>query len=202
MPVRAAGTPHAAAVAGLAALALGGCQMTAAKTTPDASVKVVAAPSPQERDCLTRAMYFEANRSDDDGLLAVGTVVMNRLDSRDFPDSICGIVGQKRQFAEGVMTKPMKPSERERVEAVADALLAGKRHEKVAAALHFHVGGRTYRFPRMHYLIAAGGNRFYEKTDRAGNRPEKDPSAVVETPRGLVPVRVAFAAMASDTQGE
>lgn len=177
----------------LVGASLGGCQSIGDTKASVGSAKVVSAPSLSERDCLTRAMYFESNRSDDDGLLAVGTVVMNRLDSRDFPDSICGVVGQKRQFAEGVMTKPMKATERERVEKVADALLAGDRHEKVGAALHFHIAGRTYRYPRMHYLIAAGGNRFYEKTDRDGNRPDKLPDAVVKTATGLVPVKVAFA---------
>lgn len=41
--------------------------------------------SDAERDCLGRAMYFESNRSDSDGLVAVGTVVMNRLENAVFP---------------------------------------------------------------------------------------------------------------------
>ena len=61
------------------------------------------------RDCLARAMYFESNRSSDDGMLAVGTVVMNRVADREYPKSVCGVVGQKNQFAPGVLVKPMKP---------------------------------------------------------------------------------------------
>ena len=30
-------------------------------------------------DCMTRVMYFESNRSSAEGMLAVGTVVMNRV---------------------------------------------------------------------------------------------------------------------------
>lgn len=168
--------------------------MTTASLGP--APKVVAAPSPHEKDCLTRAMYFEANRSSDDGLLAVGTVVMNRLDSPAFPASICGIVGQPRQFAEGVLRRPMKDGEKERVEKVATALLAGKRHPEVKGALHFHIAGRTYRYPNMRYVAATGGNRFYEKTDRSGNRPPIFPRAVVKMKEGLVPVQLAFAEMA------
>ncbi|MDD9332228.1 MAG: cell wall hydrolase, partial [Bartonella sp.] len=32
-----------------------------------------------ERQCLMRAMYFESNRSSREGMIAVGTVVMNRV---------------------------------------------------------------------------------------------------------------------------
>ena len=52
-----------------------------------------------ERTCLVRAMYFESNRSSRDGLMAVGTVVMNRVASQCFPNTICGVVGQPGQFA-------------------------------------------------------------------------------------------------------
>ena len=183
-------------LAGLPAVGLGGCQsMTTASL---GAPKVVAAPTAREKECLTRAMYFEAKRSDDDGLLAVGTVVMNRLDSPSFPDSICGIVGQNRQFAQGVMTKPMQDGEKARVEKVAVALLAGKRHPGVKNALHFHVAGRSYGYPNMHYVAMTGGNRFYEKTDRAGNRPAGLPHAVCKTNEGLVPVRLAFAKLEPD----
>ena len=47
-----------------------------------------------QRQCLVRAMYFESNRSSTDGMLAVGSVVMNRVKSPEFPDTICGVVGR------------------------------------------------------------------------------------------------------------
>ncbi|ODR95198.1 hypothetical protein AUC70_05720 [Methyloceanibacter stevinii] len=60
------------------------------------------AATTDERECLVRAMYFESNRSSYDGSMAVGTVVMNRLESERFPNTICGVVGQHKQFAPGV----------------------------------------------------------------------------------------------------
>src|SRR5687767_4588561 len=79
--------------------------------------------------CMARAMYFESNRASDEGMLAVGTGVMNRLESGKYPKAVCGVVGQKKQFAPGVLSKPMKegPS-RARAERMARAVLAGKRH--------------------------------------------------------------------------
>lgn len=177
--------------ASLIAASLGGCQSM--RTAGLGEPKVVAAPTARDKDCLTRGMYFEANRSDEDGLLAVGTVIMNRLNAPGQPDSLCGVVGAPRQFAQGVLTKPMKEGEKERVEKVAVAILGGARHPGVKNAMHFHVTGRTYRYPNMHYVVATGGNRFYEKTDKAGNRPQALPEAVCKKDGGLVPLKVAFA---------
>jgi spore germination cell wall hydrolase CwlJ-like protein len=108
-------------------------------------------------------MYFESNRSSDDGLLAVGTVVMNRRESGAYPHTICGVVGQPGQFASGVLDKPMSDRERGRVEQIADAILAGQRHPGVRRAMFFHTAGLWFPYRNMHYVLVAGGNAFYEK---------------------------------------
>ncbi len=149
----------------LACGGLGGCNT--ASPTVTGSIpgrKPALAVNDAERDCLGRAMYFESNRSDPEGLLAVGTVVMNRLESAAFPGGICEVVGQPRQFAEGVLTKPMnEPKSLEKVADVADAVLAGERHPKVGQAMYFHTAGRRFHYDNMHYVAVAGGNAFYEK---------------------------------------
>ena len=109
-------------------------------------------------------MYFESVRSSDDGMLAVGTVVMNRRASGKYPSSICGVVGQRNQFAPGVLSKPMtEKKSRERAERVAGQVMSGKRHRGVGNAMFFHTAGRTYRFENMHYVAIEGGNAFYER---------------------------------------
>jgi cell wall hydrolase len=117
-----------------------------------------------ERQCMARAMYFESVRSSDDGMLAVGTVVMNRAKSGKYPKTICGVVGQRNQFAPGVLSKPMTEGKsRERAERIAGQVLSGKRHRGVGNAMFFHTAGRTYRFENMHYVAIEGGNAFYER---------------------------------------
>ena len=117
-----------------------------------------------DRQCLARAMYFESIRSSDDGMLAVGTVVINRVQSGKYPKTVCGVVGQKNQFAPGVLTRPMTEGKsRERAERIAGQVLSGKRHRGVGKAMFFHTAGRTYRYSNMHYLLVAGGNAFYER---------------------------------------
>jgi spore germination cell wall hydrolase CwlJ-like protein len=116
------------------------------------------------RQCLTRAMYFESNRSSEEGMLAVGTVVMNRMADPGYPKSVCAVVGQKNQFADGVMWKPMKEKRSmARAAQVADAVLAGQRHPGVRSAKHFHTAGLRFPYNNMHYVLEAGGNEFYEK---------------------------------------
>jgi hypothetical protein len=114
-------------------------------------------------------MYFESIRSSDDGMLAVGTVVMNRLESGRYPTTVCGVVGQKNQFAPGVLSKPMPAGKsRDRAMRIAGAVLAGKRHRGVGKAMFFHTAGRTYQYTNMHYVLVAGGNAFYERRPTPG----------------------------------
>lgn len=116
-----------------------------------------------EQECMARAMYFESNRSSPEGMIAVGTVVMNRLENAIFPGGICAVVGQPGQFAAGVLTKPMQEKDLQKVADAADAVLAGERHPQVGKAMYFHTAGRHYPYNNMHYVAVAGGNAFYEK---------------------------------------
>ncbi len=129
------------------------------------SVKPVAATA-SNRDCMARAMFFESHRSSREGLVAVGTVVMNRVNSGEYPNTICGVVGQKNQFAPGVMTRRMDSKALPDVMAAADAVLAGERHPMVQNAKFFHTAGLNFPYPNMHYVLKAGGNAFYEKRGR------------------------------------
>lgn len=116
------------------------------------------------KDCMTRVMYFESNRSSAEGMLAVGTVVMNRMADREYPRTVCGVVGQKNQFAPGVLWKPMKEGRSKALaERVAEQVLHGARHPGVQNAKHFHTAGLRFPYKNMFYVLEAGGNEFYEK---------------------------------------
>lgn len=117
-----------------------------------------------ERECLARAMYFESNRSSDAGMLAVGTVVMNRVKSGRYGATVCEVVGAPRQFAPGVLTRSMTDSGAPRARRVADAVLSGRRHPGVQNAQFFHTAGYKFPYKNMRYVLVAGGNAFYDKT--------------------------------------
>lgn len=132
-----------------------------------------------ELDCMTRVMYFESNRSSDEGMLAVGTVVMNRVESGKFPRTVCGVVGQPGQFAPGALTSSMVPREAARARRIADAVLHGARHPGVGRAMYFHTAGYVFPYQNMHYVLVAGGNAFYEKTPTSRPvDPRRRPSGI------------------------
>lgn len=120
----------------------------------------------RDRECMERVMFFESNRSSREGMVAVGTVVMNRLRSGKHGDTICAVVGEPRQFAPGVMTRKMNSKAMPDVQEAANAVLKGERAPKLKNAMHFHTAGLKFPYKNMHYIEVAGGNAFYEKRGR------------------------------------
>ncbi|MTH66196.1 cell wall hydrolase [Paracoccus shanxieyensis] len=116
-----------------------------------------------ELECMERAMYFESNRSSRDGMVAVGSVVMNRVQSGQYPRSVCGVVGQKNQFAPGVMRKKMNDRSVPMVREAARSVMRGERHPLIGNAMFFHVASARFPYDNMHYVLTTGGNAFYEK---------------------------------------
>lgn len=53
----------------------------------------------RELYCLAQNIYFEAQGEPAGGQLAVALVTMHRVKSHRFPNSICGVVWQHRQFS-------------------------------------------------------------------------------------------------------
>ena len=50
-------------------------------------------------ECLAVAVYFEARGENIEGQIAVAEVVMNRVESDRWPDNICDVVFQDKQFS-------------------------------------------------------------------------------------------------------
>ncbi|RUM27164.1 cell wall hydrolase [Rhizobium vallis] len=161
---------------------------TAGKTKQAQAAKVTFNYTAKDRDCLKRAMYFESQHSDEDGYMAVGTVVMNRLTSGAYPPSICGVVAQEKQFAPGVMTREVKPQAETELTTAADAILVkGARHPAVKDAMFFHTDGLKFPYDNMHYVTVAGGNAFYEKRDSNGMLETPPPLPSYEVAMNYVP---------------
>jgi spore germination cell wall hydrolase CwlJ-like protein len=51
----------------------------------------------KEIRCLAKNIYFEARNEPTLGQIAVAFVTLNRVDSNQFPDTICTVVEQKTQ---------------------------------------------------------------------------------------------------------
>ena len=50
--------------------------------------------STSELKCLAEAIYFEARGEALEGQYAVGEVIINRVLSKDFPNSVCGVISE------------------------------------------------------------------------------------------------------------
>lgn len=62
-------------------------------------LQALASGDDKEINCLALNIYFEARSETHEGQLAVGYVTMNRVVSERFPDSVCGVVWQRKQFS-------------------------------------------------------------------------------------------------------
>lgn len=173
-------------LAAISALSVAGC----------AGIPLQSAMETDDRLCLARVMFFESLRSSYDGMLAVGTVVMNRIDSGRYPGTVCAVVGQRNQFAPGALTSPFRGQGRDLALKAADAVLSGKRLPGMQGVMFFHTAGYTFPYHNMRYVLVAGGNAFYyksstrEMTARAYT-PEPAPMPMPGPMQSLPPAMIA-----------
>ena len=93
-----------------------------APRSTDATIQVPAKYSDRDLQIMANAVYGEARGEPYEGQVAVAAVILNRLESPDFPDSISGIIFQPRAFtavADGQIW--LEPNQRAK-EAVLDAM--------------------------------------------------------------------------------
>lgn len=97
---------------------------------------------PRELMCLAQAVYFESRGEPLDGQLAVARVVVNRADSRTFPDDYCSVVTQRSQFSfvrNGTIPQPNRGSAAwTRAKAIARIAHRDLWESPVDDALYFH----------------------------------------------------------------
>jgi hypothetical protein len=100
-----------------------------------------------ERDCLAKAIYFEACGESLAGQVAVAEVILNRVDSSSYPDTVCGVVRQGEERRTGCQFSFMcdgKPevmrdgTSQTRAHAIAHLLMEGRPRVLTANATHFH----------------------------------------------------------------
>lgn len=98
-------------------------------------------------NCLTEALYFEARGETAKGLFAVAEVILNRVDSPRFPNSVCGVVNQGtgRKFAcqftytcDGRPENIHEPASWERMGKVARLMLDGGGRPLTHGATYYH----------------------------------------------------------------
>lgn len=155
----------------IAAIALSAC------ASPEISRQTELPPEPRpaytQRDlgCLSEAIYFEAGNRGEEGRRAVAHVIMNRVASDEFPDSVCDVVahGQDRDRCQFIYrcdldyTRFIYPGQKTMARNSAKAVLSKKSDDPTKGALFFHADwAAPSRFFKTRMAIGNyGGNVFY-----------------------------------------
>lgn len=123
--------------------------------------------------CLSEALYFEARGETVRGQFAVAEVILNRVDSRDFPNSVCGVINQgtgqrfRCQFTytcDGHAEAINEPATFVRVGKVARAMLDGTERALTQGATYYHANWVSPRWARRFVKTASiGVHLFYRK---------------------------------------
>jgi N-acetylmuramoyl-L-alanine amidase len=121
-------------------------------------------------ECLALAMYWEARGEGTLGMQAVGSVVLNRVRHRDFPDSVCGVIFQGGEtppcqfswWCDGRSDRPRDAKQWRHAVRTAQGLLRRRSRDPTRGALYFHstsVNSKWHR--RQQATVRIGGHRFY-----------------------------------------
>lgn len=126
-----------------------------------------------EWECLTEALYFEARGETVKGQFAVAEVILNRVASPAYPDSVCGVIrqgtGQRYQCqftytCDGHAEVVREPAAYDRLGKIARVMIDGAPRALTGGATHYHtvaVNPRwASRFPRT---ATIGVHHFYRQ---------------------------------------
>jgi spore germination cell wall hydrolase CwlJ-like protein len=123
-----------------------------------------------ELQCLAEAIYFESRGEPLEGQIAVAEVVLNRVDDRRFPKTVCGVTNQGAGSGRGCQfsyacdgnSDVMKSAvPRERAEKLAGLMLAGRARTVTDGATYFHTRSVRPSWSRKFARTAAIGHHIF-----------------------------------------
>lgn len=122
--------------------------------------------------CLSEALYFEARGETVKGQFAVAEVILNRVDSPRYPNTICGVINQGTgakyacQFTytcDGRAEVIAEPRAFERVGKVASIMAKGAKRPLTKGATHYHTHAVNPRWARVFPRTAEIGFHYFYK---------------------------------------
>ena len=134
-----------------------------------------AATGDEQWECLAEALYFEARGESIKGMFAVGEVILNRVDSARYPNTLCGVINQGTgrkhacQFSytcDGLAEVIAEPRAWERVGKIARLLIDNRESLDITeGATHYHTRAVNPNWARVFPRTAAiGSHLFYRET--------------------------------------
>lgn len=146
------------------------------KYQPDWLATQPAAKGGKDWACLAEALYFEARGESLRGQFAVAEVILNRVESVEFPNTVCGVVNQGtgRKFAcqftftcDGRAETITEPRAHERAGKIARIMLDGAPRLLTEGATHYHTIAVKPSWSRVFPRTATiGYHHFYRMPTR------------------------------------
>lgn len=126
--------------------------------------------------CLAEALYFEARGESVKGQFAVAEVILNRVDSPQFPDTVCAVINQgtgrkyQCQFTytcDGHKEIINEPRAFQRVGKVAKLMVNGAPRQLTDGATYYHTRAVSPRWSRKFARTTSiGEHHFYRPQTR------------------------------------
>lgn len=134
---------------------------------------IPAAEMARQQRCLAEAVYFEARSESEEGRAAVAQVVLNRVASGLYPDSVCGVVYQNShrylscQFTftcEGKSLRITEPGPWRAAVRIAREVYDGTTYlAEVGGSTHYHANYvRPYWAKKLRKMDTIGQHIFYQ----------------------------------------
>ena len=101
----------------------------------------LAVPYSKQAKCLADNLHYEARGESLAGIRAVASVVLNRVASKRWPDSICRVVYQSKQFSWANDYRARNPklvAYTQKVQRVVVKAMAGRLKDNTRQATHYH----------------------------------------------------------------
>lgn len=123
-----------------------------------------------EGHCLTQAIYFEARSEPVEGQLAVAQVVLNRVKTSRFPNSICGVVFQNEkmrnrcQFSfacDGLSDNPYNEEAWDLAQRISYIALSDRWEDITKSAVYYHANYVTPYWVNALETTARHGNHIF-----------------------------------------
>ena len=111
--------------------------------------------------CLARAVYFEARGEPIEGQLAVAQVILNRVASGRYADSVCGVIDQPGQFSFAHDRSTGGGNDWRVAEAIARIAIANRWTPIAPRAVNFHAARVTPGWSNMAKVTQIGHHVFY-----------------------------------------
>lgn len=140
---------------------------------------------PEQLRCMITNMYFEAgNQKSDEAIAAVGYTVLNRVNDKHYPNTVCGVVYQGKRNKDGSFvrnrcqfswvcdSRPNSPTLKNsieraawlRVEIVAMQVMTGIAENPIGNSTMYHATYvRPYWVSAFKFIAKVGDHKFYAR---------------------------------------